>query len=129
LLYSLQMAAITLKLPEELAARVRNHEDRLPEILEHGLRVIEAETEGGFPGAPEVLEFLAGLPSPQEILELRPAECLTRRVAALLEKNRSVGLTAYEEREWENYEFLEHLVTMAKAKAYLKLGLKSAPDA
>jgi hypothetical protein len=123
------MAAITLKLPEELAVRLRNHEDRLPEIIECGLRGIEAEAEGGFPGAAEVLEFLAGLPSPQEILDLRPAECLSRRVTALLEKNRSVGLNAQEEREWENYEFLEHLVTMAKAKAYLKLGLKPAPDA
>jgi transposase-like protein len=123
------MAAITLKLPEELAERLRNHEDRLPEIIERGLRGIEAEAEGGFPGAAEVMEFLAGLPSPQEILELRPAESLARRVEALLEKNRSVGLNAEEEREWENYEFLEHLVTMAKAKAYLKLGLKPTPDA
>ena len=124
------MAAITLKLPEELVQRLRIHEDRLQEILERGLRGIEAETQGGgFPGSAEVLEFLAGLPSPQEILDLRPADCLARRVSELLEKNRTVGLNAQEEKEWENYEFLEHLVTMAKAKAYLKLGLKPEPNA
>jgi hypothetical protein len=38
------MAAITLKLPEELAERLRLHEDRLPEIIERGLRGIETET-------------------------------------------------------------------------------------
>jgi hypothetical protein len=123
------MAPITLKLPEELAARLRNHEDRLPEILERGLREIDAETQGGFTGAAEVLEFLAGLPSPREILELRPSDCFVRRVEELLEKNRSGGLNAQEEREWENYEFLEHLVRIAKIKAHTKLGLKPALDA
>jgi len=74
LLYSLQMAAITLKLPDDLAEKLRIHEDRLPEILERGLRELDAESQGGFAGAAEVLEFLVGLPSPQEILELRPSD-------------------------------------------------------
>ena len=42
-------------------------------------------------------------------------------VRALLEKNRAEGLSDDEEREWERYEYLEHLVRMAKAKAKLKL--------
>ncbi len=46
---------------------------------------------------------------------------LEERVQNLLEKNRAEGLSADEEREWERYEYLEHLVRMAKAKAKLKL--------
>jgi hypothetical protein len=39
----------------------------------------------------------------------------------LLEKNSTEGLTAEEEREWGAYEYLEHVVRMAKANAALKL--------
>ena len=129
MLYSDQMSAITLKLPDELAERLRNHEDRLPEILELGLRELNAEGQGRFEGAAEVLEFLAALPAPEEILKLRPSEAFTRRVERLLENNRSGGLDAQEAQEWESYEFLEHLVRMAKAKACLKLGLKTTENA
>ena len=126
MLYSSQMSAITLKLPDELAERLRNHEGRLPEILELGLRELNAGGQSGFEGAAEVLEFLAGLPGPEETLNLRPSERLERRVQQLLEKSRSGSLSAQEEEEWERYEFLEHLVRMAKAKASSKLGLKPA---
>ena len=117
------MSAITLKIPDELAERLRNQEDRLPKILELGLRQLNAEALGRFEGSAEVLEFLAGLPGPEEILKLRPSERLARRVEFLLEKNRSTALDPNEEEEWETYQFLEHLVRMAKAKAHLKLGL------
>ena len=129
LLYSVQMSAITLKVPDELADRLRNHQDRLPEILELGLRELNAEAQGRFEGAAEVLELLAGLPGPEDILKLRPSERFARRVEQLLEKNRSGELESHEEEEWENYQFLEHLVRMAKAKASLKLGLKPADNA
>ena len=92
MLYSDQMSAITLKLPDDLAERLRNHENRLPEILELGLRELNAEAQGRFEGAAEVLEFLAGLPNPEEILQLRPTDSFARRIAQLLEKNRSGGL-------------------------------------
>ena len=124
-----EMSAITLKLPDELAERLRRHEKRLPEILELGLRELDADSQRGFEGAAEVLEVLAGLPSPEEILNLRASERFERRVRELLEKNRSGGLSPQEEEEWERYEFLEHLVTMAKAKACLKLGILPGSDA
>jgi uncharacterized protein YnzC (UPF0291/DUF896 family) len=43
------------------------------------------------------------------------------RIAELLEKNRTTGLTEDEEREWQAYEYAGHLVRMAKANAALKL--------
>ncbi len=124
-----KMSAITLKLPDGLAERLRKHEDRLPEILELGLRELTAEGQSRFDGAAEVLEFLASLPDPEEILKLRPSERFAGRVEHLLEKNRANKLNPEEEEEWENYQFLEHLVRMAKANASLKLGLKPSNNA
>ena len=115
------MSSITLQLPGELARRLSGQEDRLPEILELGLRDINADSQAGFDGATEVLEMLASLPSPQEVMALRPSATLSARVKELLGKNRDGGLNAAEEREWERYEYLEHLVRMAKANASRKL--------
>jgi hypothetical protein len=112
-----KMSAITLKLPDRLAERLRKHEGRLPEILELGLRELNAEGQSRFDGAAEVLEFLASLPDPEEILKLRPSERFADRVEKLLEKNRANKLNPEEEEEWETYQFLEHLVRMAKANA------------
>ena len=83
------MPAITVKVSEELAEQLRNHKERLGEILELGLRGWNAETQHGFEGAAEVLEFLAGLPSAEEILTLRPTLRLEKRVQELLEKSRA----------------------------------------
>jgi len=124
----MQMSAITLQLPDELAERLRKHEERLPEILELGLRELDADPQSGFEGTTEVLEFLAGLPSPEDILKLRPSERFNRQVQELLEKSRSGSLSHEEEKNWERYEFLEHLVRMAKATACFRLGTKSDAD-
>ena len=112
---------ITLNIPEELASRLSPIEDKLPQILELGLRELNATAQFGFEGAADVLEFLANLPTPEEIVALRPSKALQERISALLEKNRTEGLSSNEEQEWKQYEYLEHLVRIAKAKAHLKL--------
>jgi len=129
MLYSRQMSAITLTIPDELAERLRNHEERLPEILELGLRELHAGSPKGFEGAAEVLEFLAGLPSPEAILNLKPSERFEHQVRDLLERSRLGELTPQEEELWERYEFLEHLVRIAKTKACIKLGIPPRSDA
>lgn len=123
------MSAITVEVSDELAARLRNQGASVPEILERGLRELDAEAQSGFEGAAEVLEFLASLPSPEEILKLRPSERFAQRIKELLEKSRIAQLDSREEKEWEHYQFLEHLVRLAKAKAHLKLGLRPASNA
>jgi hypothetical protein len=75
----------------------------------------------GFTSVGEVLGFLATLPTPEEIIALRPSEALQAQISNLLEKNRTQGLTSAEEQIWEQYQYLEHLIRIAKAKAYLKL--------
>jgi hypothetical protein len=78
-------------------------------------------------GLGDVLETLARLPGPQEVLALRPSAALQERIAALLDRQRSGRLSADEEREWEKYQYVEHVVRIAKAKAALKLQSGEAP--
>ena len=115
------MIPITVEVSDELAQRLRTLEDRLPRILELGLRELNASAQPGFSGASEILEFLANLPAPEEILALRPSQTFEERVHTLLEKNRTTGLSPEEEQEWELYQYLEHLVRMAKARAAARL--------
>lgn len=114
---------LTLTIPEELASRLRPVQDRLPRILELGLRNLEAQAPA-FAGLGDVLETLARLPSPEEVLALRPSPALQARVEELLARNRTTGLSDDERREWEQYQYAEHLVRIAKAKAALKLAGK-----
>ena len=110
---------ITLDVPNELATRLEPLTNQLPRILELGLRELNANAQAGFEGAAEVLEILAGLPTPKEILALHPSEAFQARLNVLLEKNRTEGLNPEEEQEWEKYQYLEHLIRIAKAKAHL----------
>jgi len=115
------MASITLSVPDDLASQIRAREQQLPRILELGLRELNAGGQSGFNGAADVLELLAVLPAPEEILNLRPSPRLAARVAEMIEKSRAGEMTEGDEEEWERYEYLEHLVRMAKAAAQMKL--------
>ncbi len=115
------MSEITLNLPDELVMRLENLTEQLPQILELGLREFNASSQVGFKGTAEVLEFLASLPEPSEIIALRPHEDFQNQIEVLLDKNSSQNLSPAEEKLWEQYQYLEHLIRMAKAKAYLKL--------
>lgn len=112
---------VTLDIPEELASKLQLFQQQLPQILELGIRELNAASQPGFSGMAEVLEFLVQLPTSSEIIALRPSEELQTQISNLLEKNRTQGLTAAEEMIWEQYQYLEHLVRIAKAKALLKL--------
>jgi hypothetical protein len=117
---------LTLHVSEELASRLRPVQDRLPQILELGLRELHAEPPQ-FEGLGDVLETLAHLPSPQEILALRPSPALQERISTLVDKQRKGSLSADEERDWQKYQYIEHLVRIAKAKAALQLKTSDVP--
>lgn len=112
---------ITLELPDDLASELGSLADKLPQILQLGLRELNAGAQSGFTGAAEVLEFLATLPSPEAMIALRPSETLQSHINSLLEKYRTQGLTAEEEKIWQQYQYVEHLVRIAKAQALVKL--------
>ncbi len=112
---------VTANVPNELAMQLRPFEKPLPRLLEYGLREFNATNQVGFRGMNEVLELFAKLPTPEEILALRPSETWQTQVQRLLEKSRTEGLTPEEEQQWQQYEYLEHLVRLAKTHAILKL--------
>jgi hypothetical protein len=111
---------ITLIVPDELAGRLEQVRERLPRVLELGLREWDAGQGATFAGLADVLETLASLPTPEEVLALRPAPAMQDRLEALLEKSRDGGLSEEGQREWEQYRYVEHLVRLAKARAALK---------
>jgi len=117
---------LTLNISEELASRLRPVKDRLPQILELGLRELHAAPPQ-FEGLSDVLETLARLPPPQEILALRPSPSLQERISTLVDKQCKGGLSADEDRDWQNYQYIEHLVRIAKAKAALQLNSSESP--
>lgn len=112
---------LTLEISDELANELKRVEGDLAKILELGLREHKASTSQGFSGAAELLEFLATLPSPDEILSLQPSSPVQERVSFLTQKAKSDGLSHDEEAEWEQYQYLEHLVRMAKIAAKNKI--------
>lgn len=113
--------SLVLDISDDLAEQLRPVSDRLTRILELGLREYRASSENGFNGMAEVLEFLASLPAPEDILALCPSVSLQARISYLLDRNRTPGLTPAEAREWEQYQYLEHVVRIAKLNAHLKL--------
>lgn len=112
---------LTIEVSDELAGRLRRPPAEIAHILELGLREMDAQRQLQFDGAADVLEFLAGLPAPEEVMALRPSDELQGRIDALLEKNRAGALSADEESEWQQIEYLEHLVRTAKLHAQQRL--------
>lgn len=109
---------ITLTLPKELVSQLQQED--VPRILELGLRELNAKTALEFSNTTQVVETLASLPTPEEILALRPSKEFQERIAVLLDKNRTLGLSEQEQQEWASYEFAEHIVRLAKAHALAK---------
>jgi hypothetical protein len=113
---------VTVSVPDELVSELKAlGTGRLPQVLESGIRQLKGDKDYHFVGLTEVLEALARLPTPEEVLDLHPSPALQARIEQLLEKNREQGLSPEEEREWQRYEYLEHMVRMAKAQARLRL--------
>ncbi|MBL7041062.1 MAG: hypothetical protein ISR77_20675 [Pirellulaceae bacterium] len=115
---------VTLTVPDNLASELQLQSmdaEELAQIFERALRRGNGAQPVEFEGLTDVLEALAELPTPEEVLALRPSQELQQRINALLEKNRTAGLSSEEEDWWEQYQYIEHLVRIAKAKAATKL--------
>lgn len=111
---------ITLNLPDDLASKLPSSEDELQNILALGMRKWNADRSQPA-GFSDLLEALATLPTPEQVLALRPSAAMQQRVHELLEKNRTDGLEPEEELEWQRYEYVEHVMRLAKARAAEKM--------
>ena len=120
------MMTITLKVPDEMAGQLDAMQERLPALLYEVLKSKPGQRSAAVipsgaahPAYREMFDFLASGPSPGQIIAHRPTAALQQRVAELLEKNREAGLSEGESAELDDYEQVEDLLGLLKARAHL----------
>lgn len=109
---------ITIQVPDALGAQLQQVQDRLPEVLERGLRDLQAASSPGEHDARAIIDVLASQPTPDEVLALRPSAAMQQRASMLLDRSKGHALSVDEATELERYLVLEHLVRLAKARAF-----------
>lgn len=112
---------VTLDLPDEWAECLPSKETELAEIVAVGLRRRKSRANKEIHHLADIVDTLAELPSPEEVLAMHPSKGLTERTEILLEKKRKDSLTQEEFAEWEDINRIEHLMRIAKAKAAIRL--------
>jgi hypothetical protein len=65
----------------------------------------------------EVIDFIAAGTSPHEVIAFQPSAEAKARVADLIHREKTTGLSAEETAELEHYLQLEHIMRLAKARA------------
>ena len=70
-----------------------------------------------YAGMADVVETLARLPSPEEVLSLRPSPGLQDRIELLLAKNRYGSLSTAEQTEWDAISILSTWSAWPSARA------------
>lgn len=112
---------ITIQVPEALGQKLQHFQDRLPQVIERGLRELSIESTTGFQDENRIMELLTSQPSPQEVLVIQPSPELQARVSDLLSRTKQQTFSSQEAGELERHLMLEHLVRLAKAYAYKQL--------
>jgi hypothetical protein len=112
---------VTLNVPDEFAAYLPSKDSDLISVLTAGLLRWKSRQLGELNQFRDVAELLTSLPSPEEVLALRPSVSMARRSEELLQKSRGRSLSPDEQTEWDEIMRAEHLVRMAKAQAAIKL--------
>lgn len=69
------------------------------------------------PAYEEILEFIAAGTTPQEIVNFSVSQETKTRVADLIHREKTTGLTESEKAELDNFMQFEHMMRLAKARA------------
>jgi len=112
---------ITIRVPDELGRQLERYRDRLPELLERGLRDAQSVGVSHDADAAAIIAVLASQPTPEQVLALKPSDAMQDRVSELLRRSKIGGLSRAEESELDRYLYLEHLVRLARAHALSQL--------
>jgi hypothetical protein len=117
------MPTITLEVPDRLAQQLYLERDRLPQVLELALERLPPRRATAAPAAvssilafTEMIEFLSGHPTAEQILAFRISPQAQVRLSDLLEKNRETGLNEAEGAELDWYEYVHDIMTRLKAQ-------------
>ena len=73
----------------------------------------------------EITDFLASIPTAEEIVVFKPSEQLNERLHELLDRAGEGALTDREQDELNEYLRVSHLLKMLKGKVRLKLAKQS----
>lgn len=65
----------------------------------------------------EFIDLIAAGTTPERIIDFRPSEAAKERVADLLYRQKTTGLSDDEEEELDQFMQVEHLLRLAKARA------------
>jgi hypothetical protein len=66
----------------------------------------------------EIIDFFAAGTTPKSLIDFQPSEVAKERVADLIFREKTGDLIADEKAELDHYLMLEHLLRLAKARAY-----------
>jgi hypothetical protein len=70
------------------------------------------------PAYEEIINFLAAGITSQSLIEFQVSETVKERVADLIFREKNEGISLDEKSELDHYLILEHLLRLAKARAY-----------
>lgn len=118
---------VTLELPDELASSLPKSRRAMTAIVVNGLAQQQRRQRKQISDWHDVMEFLATLPTPEQVLALRATPEQSKRVRALLAKNQDGDLTPSEEAEMDAMIELNHVVSLAKGRALVKLKASPKP--
>lgn len=66
----------------------------------------------------ELIDFIAAGTTPESLVNFQPSEIVKERVADLIFREKTNGLSTEEKSELDQYLMLEHLLRLAKARAH-----------
>ena len=66
----------------------------------------------------EIIDFIAAGTTPESLINFQPSEVVKERVAELIFREKTGNLADDEKAELDHYLMLEHLLRLAKARAY-----------
>lgn len=112
---------VTLEVPDELAENLPKGRKEMTAVVLRGLQHRHRRLLNQIAGWNDVLDVLSSLPTPEEVLALRPTPARSRRIRSLLAKLKDEGLSPAEREEMDACMEVEHVVSLAKARALAKL--------
>lgn len=115
------MTQITIEVPDKLGQRLKPYRNRLPELLERGLYEVDKEPGTELSDIQAIVNLLASQPTPEDVLAIKPSAEFQARASELLAQSKAGLLSREGEAELERYLFVEHLVRLAKGRAYEQL--------
>jgi len=117
------MTTITLDVPDDLAARLRLIKTDLPRLLSIALDLFTTDsslttsaTKSNYAVFEEMINFLAGSPTSEQILAFKISPAAQARLQELLDKNSEATLSEDETAELDAYEQVNHTLLLLKAR-------------